>query len=84
MPGTAQAAEAILLAQIPQTARVSKTLEGARGCVPGGPPEFQPFEKTSLQRAVNTDKDIFKVGDLYDMCFQGVWFMSSAARVHGR
>ena len=22
---------------------------------------------------------MFKVGDLYYMCFQGVWFMSSAA-----
>ena len=32
-----------------------------------------------MQRAVNTDKDIFKVGDLYYMCFQGVWFMSRAA-----
>ena len=42
----------------------------------GGPPEFQPIEKTTVQRAVNTDKDILKVGDLYYMCFQGVWFMS--------
>ena len=32
-----------------------------------------------MQRAVNTDKDIFKVGDLYYMCFQGVWFMSRTA-----
>ena len=42
----------------------------------GGTPEFQPIEKTTVQRAVNTDKDILKVGDLYYMCFQGVWFMS--------
>ena len=27
---------------------------------------------------MNTDKDIIKVGDLYYMCFQGVWFMGSA------
>jgi hypothetical protein len=45
----------------------------------GGKPEFQPIEKTNLQRAANTDKDIIKVGDLYYMCFQGVWFMSRAA-----
>ena len=32
-----------------------------------------------MQRAVNTDKDILKVGDLYYMCFQGVWFMSRTA-----
>ena len=28
---------------------------------------------------MNTDKDIVKFGDLYYMCFQGVWFMSRAA-----
>ena len=44
----------------------------------GGKPEFQPIEKTSVQRAVNTDKDILKVGDLDYMCFQGVWFMSKS------
>ena len=25
---------------------------------------------------MNTDKDIVKYGDLYYLCFQGVWFMS--------
>ena len=28
---------------------------------------------------MNTDKDIIKFGDLYYMCFQGVWFMSKSA-----
>ena len=28
---------------------------------------------------MNTDKDVFKVGDLYYMCFQGVWFMGKSA-----
>ena len=78
VPGTTQAAEAVLLAQIPQTARVSKTLQAPEVAYQGGTPEFQPIEKTTVQRAVNTDKDIFKVGDLYYMCFQGVWFMSKA------
>ena len=49
---------------------------GARGRLSGRRREFQPIEKTTVQRAVNTDKDIIKVGDLYYMCFQGVWFMS--------
>ena len=31
-----------------------------------------------MSRAVNTDKDIIKFGDLYYMCFQGVWFMAKA------
>ena len=76
VPGTAQAAEAILLAQIPQTARVSKTVQAPEVAYQGTP-EFQPIENTTAQRAVNTDKDILKVGDLYYMCFQGVWFLST-------
>ena len=77
VPGTTQAAEAVLLAQIPQTATVSKTLAAPEVTYQGGTPEFQPIDKTTAQRAVNTDKDILKVGDLYYMCFQGVWFMST-------
>src|SRR4029434_335958 len=40
-----------------------------------GARDFKPIEQTSLSRAVNSDKDIIKVGDLYYMCYQGVWFM---------
>jgi hypothetical protein len=75
VPGTDEAAEAVLLAQIPQTARVSKKEVKAPDVQYDGDPKFEPIEKTSLSRAVNTDKDIIKVGDLYYMCFQGVWFM---------
>jgi len=77
VPGTREAAEAVVLAQIPQTARVSKTLQ-APEVVYNGTPQFQPIEMTTVQRAVNTDKDIIKVGDIYYMCFQGVWFMSKS------
>ena len=77
VPGTREAAEAVVLAQIPQTAHVSKKL-AAPEVVYNGAPEFQPIEMTTVQRAINTDKDIIKVGDLYYMCFQGVWFMSKS------
>ncbi len=76
IPGTDQAAEAVLLAQIPQTARVSKKDVKAPEVQYAGDPKFEPIEKTTVSRAVNTDKDIIKVGDLYYMCFEGVWFMS--------
>jgi hypothetical protein len=76
VPGTDQAAEAVLLAQVPQTARVEKKLVKAPDVEFQGDPVFQPIEKTTVSRAVNTDKDIIKVGDLYYMCFQGVWFVS--------
>jgi hypothetical protein len=75
IPGTDQAIEAVILAQIPQTARVSKSMVKAPEVSYNGDPQFQPIETTSLSRAVNTDKDIIKVGDLYYMCFEGVWFM---------
>jgi hypothetical protein len=77
VPGTPQAAEAVLLAQIPQTARVNRTQVKAPEVVYQGEPQFQAVESTSVSRAVNTDKDIIKVGDLYYMCFQGVWFMAA-------
>jgi hypothetical protein len=79
VPGTVQAAEAVLLAQIPETARVSKKEVKAPDVTYQGDPDFQPIEKTTVARAVNTDKDIIKVGDLYYMCFQGVWFVSRSA-----
>jgi uncharacterized membrane protein YgcG len=79
VPGTQQAAEAVLLAQVPQTARVNKKQIKAPDVAYQGEPKFEPIEKTKLSQAVNTDKDIIKVGDLYYMCFQGVWFMAKAA-----
>jgi hypothetical protein len=79
VPGTDQAAEAVLLAQIPQTARVNKKETKAPDIAYQGDAQFAPIEKTTVQRAVNTDKDVFKVGDLYYMCYQGVWFSGKAA-----
>jgi len=78
VPGTPQAAEAVLLAQVPETARVDKKTVKAPPVSYQGDPKFEPIEKTSMQYAVNTDKQIIKVGDIYYMCFQGVWFMSKS------
>ncbi len=79
VPGTDQAAEAVLLAQVPQTARVNKKETKPPDVAFQGDPQFAPVEKTTVQRAVNTDKDVFKVGELYYMCYQGVWFVGKAA-----
>jgi hypothetical protein len=76
VPGTDQAAEAVLLAQIPHTARVDVKALKAPDVQYQGEPQFQRIDGTSLARAANTDKDIIKVGDLYYMCFQAVWFMA--------
>jgi hypothetical protein len=80
VPGTRQAIEAVMLAQVPQTARVSRREIKAPEVAYQGEPKFEPIEKTSgVARAVNVDKDILKVGDLYYMCFDGVWFVGSTA-----
>jgi hypothetical protein len=79
VPGTRQATEAVLLAQVPQTARVNKTQVKAPDVVYQGDAEFKPIDGTSLQRAVNTDKDIVKAGNDYYMCYQGVWFVGTSA-----
>ena len=81
VPGTAQATEAVLLALIPRTARVSKKqLQAPEVSYYGGEPQLRPIEGASgVQQVFNTDKDIVKFGDLYYMCFQGVWFMSRSA-----
>jgi hypothetical protein len=79
VPGTDEAIEAVLLAQMPRSARVNVKETKAPDVVYQGDPKFEPITGTMLARAVNTDKDIIKVGDLYYMCFQAVWFMSTTA-----
>ena len=80
VPGTQQAAEAVVLAQVPQIARVNKNEIKAPDVIYQGDPQFEPIQGTQLQRAVNTDKEIIKVGEIYYMCFQGVWFMANAVK----
>jgi hypothetical protein len=76
VPGTQQAAEAVVLAQVPQIARVKKDLKGPDVTYQGDP-QYEAIQGTQLQRAVNTDKEIIKVGDTYYMCYQGIWFMAN-------
>jgi hypothetical protein len=80
VPGTQQAAEAVLLAQIPQFARVNKKEIPAPDVAYQGEPNYQSIQGTQLQRAVNTDKEIIKVGDTYYLCYQGVWFMAGTGK----
>lgn len=79
VPGTDEAAEAVLLASIPQTARVNKKDVKAPDVAYQGDAKFVAIDQTTVQRAENTDKDVFKVGDKYYMCYQGVWFVSTMA-----
>jgi hypothetical protein len=79
VPGTPQAVEAVLLAQVPQTARVNKNQLQAPEVAYRGAAEFAAITPTTVQRAVNTDKDVFRIGDAYYLCYQGVWFTGTNA-----
>jgi hypothetical protein len=78
VPGTTQALEAVLLAQVPQTARVSRTEVKAPDVLYQGEPQFQAIGKTTVARAVNTERDVIKAGDSYYLCFKAVWFVSKS------
>jgi hypothetical protein len=79
VPGTDEATDAVLLAQIPNTVIVDRAKAEAEVQVAyDGQPEFKPIESTSLSYASNTQDKVIKVGDLYYLCFQAVWFMSTS------
>ena len=79
VPGTIEASDAVLLSQVPTTAIVNKAEAEAKAKVNyDGSPKFEPITGTSLQYATNTQEKVIKVGDLYYLCFQAVWFMSTS------
>lgn len=76
VPGTEEAKDAVLLAQVPTSAVVDpKAAEQAKVTYSGNP-EFKPIQGTSLEYATNTPDKVIKVGDIYYLCLQGVWFSS--------
>jgi hypothetical protein len=73
VPGTPQAKEAVLQAEIPQKARV-KRKEAKVAVTYAGDPQFKSIQGTDLKYAVNTSYDVIKAGDKYYVVHQGVWF----------
>src|SRR6266403_707624 len=81
VPGTEEAKDAVLLAQVPTTMTVKPAEAQAKVKVEyGGEPKFEPIKGTSMSYATNTQDKVIKVGDVYYLCLQGVWFMSPNAR----
>jgi hypothetical protein len=77
VPGTPQAKEAVIEAQIPKKITV-KRKEAAVNVQYAGKPQFEPVQGTSMAYAVNTMNDVIKLKEQYYCCFQGVWFVASA------
>jgi hypothetical protein len=79
VPGTQEASDAVLLAQVPTTATVNRAAAEAQVKVGyAGEPVFSPISGTTMYYAANTTDKVIRVGDLYYLCFQGVWFVSTA------
>src|SRR5437773_2811780 len=77
VPGTDEAKDAVLLAQVPTTMTVKPAEAQAKVKVAyGGDAKFEPIKGTSMAYATNTQDKVIKVGDVYYLCLQGVWFMS--------
>ncbi|WP_205743056.1 carbohydrate-binding family V/XII [Halioglobus maricola] len=73
--GTPEAEEAVLDAQIPQTAAISRdtTLEVSYD----GEPSFEPVTGTSVSYAVNTATQVLKIDGRYYAVDNGVWFTAT-------
>src|SRR5262245_38067374 len=76
VPGTDEAAQAILLAQVPRTAQVDAKNLKAPDVTYDGEPKFKQIGSTTVSYAENTAFDVLKVGASYYLCHQGVWFIA--------
>lgn len=78
VPGTEEAKDSVLMAKIPTTVIVNPAAAASHASVTyDGTPQFAPIQGTSLYYAVNTPQKVIKDGNLFYLCFQGVWFVSS-------
>jgi hypothetical protein len=78
VPGTIPAQEAVLQAQIPQTATLKRDTTKIT-VIFSGPPHFVPLPATTLLYAVNTNTYVLQVDRMYYACEGGAWFVAPAA-----
>lgn len=75
VPGTEQARDAVLDAQIPQTSAVRRD-DTSLAVTYDGQPQFERIEDTGMEYAVNTASSVIKSGDRYYCCNEAVWYES--------
>ena len=67
-----------MIAQVPTTITVDAAAAAAKVSVTyDGVPNFNPIQGTTMTYATNTAQKVIQVGDVYLLCFQGVWFLST-------
>lgn len=78
VPGTSESAEARLKASIPQMARVATDGSVTVDVAYSGEPKFEAIDGTSLTYAVNSNEQVIKVGEMYFVLKDGVWFSGTS------
>lgn len=77
VPGTSEAQEAVLQAQIPRQATLSRT-HAQLTVTYAGPPRFAPIPGTTIAYAVNTGFEVPRIGNRYYCCHNGAWFTAAS------
>ncbi|MGA9568364.1 MAG: hypothetical protein WBS19_22780 [Candidatus Korobacteraceae bacterium] len=78
VPGTPEAEDAVLIAQIPTTVTVNPATAASEVRVSYvGSPQFLPITGTTMSYATNTPNRVIQVGAEYYLCYQGIWFVGS-------
>ncbi len=75
--GTDEARDAVLDNSIPQTAAINRD-DDSFSVSYDGEPDFAPIEDIQVEYAQNTSAAVFKYGDTYYACDEGVWYASSS------
>jgi hypothetical protein len=75
--GTNQAKDAVMDAQIPQTAEVKRDAPGPTIQYDGAP-NFQPIQGTNMTSAVNTPSSVLNIQGQYYACVDAVWYVSQS------
>jgi hypothetical protein len=76
--GTEEADEAVLDAQVPQTAAIKRS-EAKLTVEYDGSPKFEKIAGTSVSYAINTGAQVLQISGRYYAVDNGVWFTSGAA-----
>ena len=76
VPGTVEAEEAVLKAQIPPTATIGRGSAHPEVAY-SGTPRFEPIAGTSIAYAANTGAVVLKIEGRYYVCQNGVWFVGN-------
>jgi hypothetical protein len=77
VPGTDAAKDAVMDAQIPQTAAVDRKTAKCEVKYDGDP-KFETIKGTDLARAMNTNSTVLLMNNKYYVCDNAVWFVGSA------